>query len=285
MESKSGISDEEKVQIFRRLLSQAPPGEFSEVFNDVRTLLKKDSLLRDHISKAAAQYNLDQFIPVEVKNQNVLLTEYGDLGKGYFLDPARKISFKVNHMSKEASDVQTYAAQANMETWRSSVESVLTAYVKDHYPYGVCTVYGKTLNAGKAIIACIECHKYQPNVFWNGLWKSEWKFVLSPPCTEVTGTIKVRAHYFEEGSISLISSFEVNEKLSLTNELETATNFVKLIENADNAFQVDLMDNYQKLDILLKGLRRHLPFTRTTLDWNKVINSKVVKEMDLGQGQ
>uniref|UniRef100_A0A4W3K099 F-actin-capping protein subunit alpha n=1 Tax=Callorhinchus milii TaxID=7868 RepID=A0A4W3K099_CALMI len=211
--------------------------------------------------RAAAQYNLDQFIPVEVKNQNVLLTEYGDLGKGYFLDPARKISFKVNHMSKEASDVQTYAAQANMETWRSSVESVLTAYVKDHYPYGVCTVYGKTLNAGKAIIACIECHKYQPNVFWNGLWKSEWKFVLSPPCTEVTGTIKVR------------------------NELETATNFVKLIENADNAFQVDLMDNYQKLDILLKGLRRHLPFTRTTLDWNKVINSKVVKEMDLGQGQ
>uniref|UniRef100_A0A4W3KL07 F-actin-capping protein subunit alpha n=1 Tax=Callorhinchus milii TaxID=7868 RepID=A0A4W3KL07_CALMI len=220
--------------------------------------------------RAAAQYNLDQFIPVEVKNQNVLLTEYGDLGKGYFLDPARKISFKVNHMSKEASDVQTYAAQANMETWRSSVESVLTAYVKDHYPYGVCTVYGKTLNAGKAIIACIECHKYQPNVFWNGLWKSEWKFVLSPPCTEVTGTIKVRAHYFEEGSISLISSFEVNEKLSLT------------VRKIDIAY---LMDNYQKLDILLKGLRRHLPFTRTTLDWNKVINSKVVKEMDLGQGQ
>lgn len=49
------------------------------------------------------------------------------------------------------------------------------------------------------------------------------------------------------------------------------------------SLQLALMENYQKLDSLLKGLRRQLPFTHTTVDWDKIINAKIVREMDLAQ--
>ncbi|XP_072328263.1 F-actin-capping protein subunit alpha-2-like [Scyliorhinus torazame] len=279
------ISRERKINILSSILSQAPPGEFSEVVNDMRALLNDDELICENIERITAKYNLEQFIPIAVTEhtKKVLITEHGDLGNGYFLDPVQNVSFKFDHLNKNVSEIQPYALETSLESWRRAVESALTSYVKKHYPDGNCSVYGKTYGNQKVITACIESHKYQRNEFWNGFWKSEWKLVLCPLNAEVLGTIKVQAHYFEEGSINLTSNVDVKQNLSLKDECEGAAEFVKMVENADTEFQLGLMDNYQKLDSLLKGLRRQLPFTHTTIDWNKIINAKIVREMDLAQ--
>ncbi|KAJ8302307.1 hypothetical protein KUTeg_021294, partial [Tegillarca granosa] len=97
------ISDKEKVNIVSDFILHAPPGEFNEVFNDVRILVNDDNLLREGASGAFAQYNKDQFTPckIEGSNESVSIQMY-------------------DHLRKEASDYQPADSDRTAEPWRSN---------------------------------------------------------------------------------------------------------------------------------------------------------------------
>ncbi|XP_006002300.1 F-actin-capping protein subunit alpha-2 [Latimeria chalumnae] len=273
-------SKEQKAEIIGRLISQAPPGELTEVLSDVRILLNDDELLCQVADKAFAQYNIDHFTPVTIdgKKEEVLITPHGKLGNGRFFDPNRNLSFRCDHLRREASDPQPHERDKEKEVWRNAIQTALAAYVKQHYPTGVCSVYEKTEDNQQLYVACVEAHLYRPRSFWNGLWKSEWSLLLTSHLIQLTGNIKVETHYFEDGNAHIMVSEDFADAFCAANERQAALAFVEIVEKADNELQTSLMEEIQALsDTAFKGLRRSLPVVRTSIDWCKIIKSQIVE--------
>ncbi|XP_065268794.1 F-actin-capping protein subunit alpha-2-like [Emys orbicularis] len=281
MTREQPLTRQEKVKIVSSLLKQAPPEEFCEAFSDLRLLVGDDSLMCQEAASLCALHNKLYFTPVRRKECEVLLTRHNELEEEHFLDSQRQVSFKFDHLRKEASEFQAHPQEDEKgEAWRRALYEGLKAYVSSHYPGGICSVFIKDTAIRKILIACIASRLHRPSAFWNGLWKSEWTFTLTPASTstQVAGTIMVQAHYFEDGNFHLTVCKDVAESLPVTTETQTSQDFVKLLEDADNQFQDGLMEEYQRMsDTHLKAFRRQLPIIHSTIDWEKIVTAKIVE--------
>lgn len=264
-----------KVQIASDFIVNSPPGEFNEVFNDVRVLLGNDQLLKDGGAEAFALYNEEQFTPCPLPDaaEPVLVTPHGKLDGGRYVDPRTKQSFAFDHLRKEASAVEA-AEVEEVDGFRAAFEKEITDYTKDHYEKGACTIYGK----GDEVVCCLEHHKFQPQNYWNGRWRSEWTFNKSTGAVE--GVLKVAVHYYEDGNVQLTSEKKVSDKVAVSDEVATAKKVIKIMEKAEGEYQTAISANYTVMsDTTFKALRRALPITRTKVDWHKVLNYKIGKEL------
>jgi len=276
------ISNGEKVRIASDFILHSPPGEFNEVFNDVRVLLSNDSLLKEGASGAFVQYNKDQLTPARIEGAQYccLITDYNDLGGGRFADPRTKQSFRYDHLRKEASDLQPWQPMQDLENTRAIIEAEVTAYTLNHYKHGICSVFSVKNEDGKAIVACIEDHQFQPKNLWNGRWRSVWTVQLENGQAEVQGLLKVQVHYYEDGNIQLVSSKEVKEGVAFTSDEQLARELVSIMESSESEYQSAISENYQTMsETTFKALRRQLPVTRTKIDWNKIVSYSIGKEL------
>lgn len=281
------ISDAEKTKIASDFILHAPPGEFSEVFNDVRILVNNDDLLREGAGEAFAKYNKDQFTPATIDgaDKQTLITQFNDLN-GQFLDPTSKQSFKYDHMRKEASDVQPASIDTNSEPWRLALANAVAGYIKDHFPHGNSSVFGRTKDKKIILVACIEDHLFQPNNYWNGRWRSQWSVTVDPSggSVEANGLIKVQVHYYEDGNVQLVSHKEIKIPLEITTPENTAAAFVKAIADAEHVYQSNLSEDYISMsDTTFKALRRQLPITRSKFNWKQWNHYDIGKKLNQTQ--
>lgn len=270
------ISDKDKVKIVSDFILHAPPGEFNEVFNDVRVLLGNDTLLKEGASGAFAKYNQDQFTPctLEGTGDKTLITAHGLQPDGRYLDPRSKQTFAFDHLRKEATALAPAPADEDAESLRAEFERVATEYTSEHYPSGVCSVYAKK----DTIIVCIEDHKFQPKNFWNGRWRSQWTFNKRTGAAQ--GLLRVQVHYYEDGNVQLSSEKTVDIEVPVSDDAATAKKFVKMVTDAEQEYQSAISANYVTMsDTTFKALRRALPITRTKVEWTKILNYKLGKEL------
>ncbi|KAF9577473.1 F-actin-capping protein, partial [Lunasporangiospora selenospora] len=157
------------------------------------------------------------------------------------------------------------------------IEKGAEAYVKDRYTEGVSAVYG----ANKIVVVAIVHNRYSPSNFWNGRWRSIW--TLDTRSSVVKGVMKCKVHYYEDGNVQLETSKEILDDLSVSSSdphQDISKALFSYIVAAETKYQTALNDSYHELsENTFNGLRRALPYTRTKIDWNKILTYRIGAEL------
>jgi len=271
-------SQEELTEIANNFLLNAPPGEFMEVVTDVRALLPDQSLLNESAPRTFREYNTEQMIPIESPGHDhkVLITKYGEVADGEYLDPRGGQVLTFDHIKQQVTGQRPISGEldSSLEPVRKAFEKHASDYVAQHYPTGATTVYGRD---GQIIIA-ICSNKLNASNFWNGRWRSTWTYQNG----ELTGHFKICVHYYEDGNVQL--NTDTKQKTTIAEagkDPETvATAALKAISKMEQQFQSSLETSYTTMgDTTFKALRRHLPITRQRIEWNKILAYKVGENM------
>ncbi|GJJ68825.1 capping protein (actin filament) muscle Z-line, alpha [Entomortierella parvispora] len=275
-------TNEEKIKIASGFIKAAPPGEINDVFNDVRALVDDDELFTGSIMNAVEEYNTEELATVTVTGEDgktfeVLVSKHGQIENDRFLDPKRNQTFKLDHLRQTVSDIEPHTVDEDIEELRKVIEAHAEEYVADRYAEGVSAIYG----SNGVITVAIVHNRYSPSNYWNGRWRSVW--TLDTATNAVKGALKCKVHYYEDGNVQLETSKDVEDKLSKFStepHKVIAKAFVDLIAAAELKYQTALNESYRDLaDDTFNGLRRALPYTRTKVDWNKILTYRIGAEL------
>jgi len=270
-------TQDELIGIANNFLLHAPPGEFMEVVTDVRSLLPNESLINESAPRTFKEYNTEQMIVVDSpgKDHKVLITKYGEVSDGEYLDPKGNQVITYDHIKQAVTGQRAISGEldSGLESLRSAFEKHAFQYASEHYPNGATTVYGKD----GQIIVCISSSRFNPTNFWNGRWRSVWTFSNG----ELTGHFKIVVHYYEDGNVQLNTNATQKTSITETGAPDVvAAAAIKAIGKMEAQYQSAMDTSYSTMgDTTFKALRRALPIFRTKIDWAKIKNYKVSNDM------
>ncbi|KAF9778669.1 F-actin-capping protein subunit alpha [Thelephora terrestris] len=285
-----------RIQAVSKFLLESPPGEINDVLNDVRNIIADDDSLQQGIAPALREYNLAQFITVDVPgtDHQSIISKIALVGNPSddentserFLDPRSNTTFKFDHLTLEASDPQPHEPDDASEPFRAALEASVHAYLSSHFSDGTAAVFSYQGSPTVFIIQIIA-NKYNPSNFWSGRWRSEYEVNLESRLMQ--GSIAVNVHYYEQGNVQLSANHEVSLPLPPTilqsSPTPSAAKVLALVESEEGEYQISLTETYQGMsEKTYKSLRRALPMTRSKMDWDKVLGYKLGAELSAGKG-
>jgi len=265
------------VEIVTGFLLNSPPGEFMEVVTDVRGLLSDESIINESAPSTFREYNTDQMLQVQSPggNHKVLITKFGEVGNGEYLDPRGNQVISFDHIRQEVTGSRPIRGEldSSVEPFRSAFDDAVAHYVAEHYLNGTSTVYGKKEGKNFVITVCISSAKFNPNNFWNGRWRSVWTCKFAPGgAVEISGKLRVNVHYYEDGNVQLTTDTPKTFNAGGGNDPKGVADAVaKAIEKCEHSYQTQLEQSYNTMgETTFKALRRVLPITRQKIDWTKI---------------
>ncbi|KAL0960617.1 hypothetical protein HGRIS_005648 [Hohenbuehelia grisea] len=285
----------ERIAAASKFLLQSPPGEINDVLNDVRNIISDDESLQDGVRPALRDYNLQQFMTVNVPgtNHQSIISDAARLPSSAegepverYLDPRSKTSFVFDHLSLEASEPQEVEPDGESEPFRTALEASTLQYLVAHYEAGVACAFS-TPDSPQRFVIQIVSNKYNPANYWSGRWRSE--YVIDFNENTIEGKILVNVHYYEQGNVQLATTHNISTKIppavSLSSPNPSANKLLATIEHEEALYQKSLDDSYEEMaEKTFKGLRRVLPLTRQKIDWDKLLGYKLGAEIASSKG-
>lgn len=171
-------------------------------------------------------------------------------------------------ISQAASGAQQHALESSNADLIRSLQKSFSKAAAEHFPTSTIGIYPTSSDTDLAII--LVANKYSPQNFWNGRWRST--YTLSPSSGNLSGSVKVDVHYYEDGNVRMSTSKDVSvPDAMVTANASGADAVVREIAKAENKFQEELNRAFVQLaEGSFKGLRRQLPVTRQRVEWEKI---------------
>lgn len=162
---------------------------------------------------------------------------------------------------QRASSTQSYTLESQHSDLIKSLLKGLSTHASEHFPassHSVC------LHENKIAILLVA-NKYSPSNFWNGRWRST--YIYDPSSSEVTGTIHINVHYYEDGNVALTTT----KPILISSAGSSASEIMRKISSVEKTYQEELNRSFVAMnEQSFKLLRRQLPVTRQKVEWEKV---------------
>lgn len=248
-------------EVVNRIISDCPPGELREVYDDLIKITGENS--KNTLLDAIESYNVQNCIPVDVDGTFIIISKYNKEGSKFF-DPINSVIFSVDHLGHKGLDIEPYEfIHSKLEKQQlKDLHDKLQEYLLQNFPGDVSlAVYPVPEEISKISIIIVST-KYNPNNFWNGHWRSSYIYDLDTK--ELTGHISTQVHYYEDGNVSFQSGKDVSQP--------NVVDVVSTIRDIETSFESDLDLSFSDLnEKQFKALRRRLPVTRSKINWGNAI--------------
>jgi len=286
MGDEDELDEGAKLKIAGNFVMHSPPGQTQKVVDDVKTLLGGSIGPSEVVEPMVAKVNSANFLAVSVpgENRQVLLTPFGDLGDGTFLDPKGQQKLVIDHVKQvcKRTDALSPQQQASLETThRNEVDLAMSLYAADKLPDAVVTTYGVKTGSTIKITCCIGRCSLNLSNYWAGLWRSHWvlEFTDGSKSGKLSGTVRSNVHYFEDGNVQLDDGTKFQCELKFGKGVGEA--MAAQVMEYEMDFNQGMETIYQSMsEQVLQGLRRRLPVTRVKFDWdNKASVHKLASEL------
>jgi capping protein alpha len=226
---------------------------------------------------------------------SVLLTKVGELDASHYVDPQGEQVLTVDHINTTCTGSRPFGAGESKFSgsagapFRVSLNEHIQSYVKDHFAQGTATVYALTEGSAVTLTVCIGATKTSPRNFWSGRWRSTWTAVIHPGrASDVTlkGSIKVQAHFYEEGNVQLAGDTEKTAQVSGVgaDAAASAAAIAAAITKMEDEYQNGLETVFLNLKAF-QSLRRKLPIHAEKFNWDQVGQHRIASQLQQGGGK
>lgn len=269
---------EQKLTIAQYFIMSSPIGEVHEVVKDVKALIADSALLTDDKLRGIMQeYNLQHMIfATAPNNQEVLVSSHGQIAANQYLDPATGKVLTFDHLTQTftGETEQKQVLSDAIDSYRSAIEGVVKTYTEANFKPKkfAFAVYGT--DDGN-IIVCISSKNARLSSFWAGGIRSKYRLSVSHKGqVELTGSIKVNVHYFEDGNVQLHTDFNKKAHVDISDPATTAKSVGAAIEKIETDFYNNLENLYVDMHSqTFKAMRRFLPISGQTMKWDASLHS------------
>mmetsp|Transcript_3812 Transcript_3812/g.9573 ORF Transcript_3812/g.9573 Transcript_3812/m.9573 type:complete len:289 (-) Transcript_3812:266-1132(-) len=280
------LDEASKLKIATNFINHSPPGQIQKVVEDVKTLLG-GHVPRSTLDGLMVKVNSTSFVAVDVpgEGRKVLITPFGDLGDGTFLDPMGLQRLTIDHGKQVCTSAEALSGEeaASLDApEKGQVDAAMSRYAANKLPDSVVTTYCKIVGPTTVITCCIGRCDLNLSNYWAGLWRSHWVLEFTTGSTSGTlkGTVHSNVHYFEDGNVQLDDSTEFSTSLSWSDG-GVGEAVARKVEEYEMDFNKGMEEIYATMsETVLQGLRRRLPVTRVKFDWdNKASVHKLASEL------